>query len=139
MLPLVITKGISVPADAMSMQAARSGGPGGQNVNKVASKVELRVDLARIVGLSAAAAQRLRHMAANQLDSGGQLLVVSQRSRDQHANLELAREKVRALVLRAMVEPKRRHKTRPTRGSVERRLADKKRRSSQKAARRGED
>jgi ribosome-associated protein len=121
------------------MQAVRSGGPGGQNVNKVASKIELRVDLTRVVGMSHAATQRLRSLAAGKLDAEGRLLVVSQRSRDSHVNLEDAREKVRVLVLQALVEPKRRRKTRPTRGSVERRIADKKRRGSQKSDRRSHE
>jgi ribosome-associated protein len=131
--------GVVIPGDAMSMQAVRSSGPGGQNVNKVSSKVELRTDLALVVGLGAAAAARLRALAAGRLDAEGRLLVVSQRSRDQRANLEDAREKVRALVLQALAEPKRRRKTRPTRGSVERRLAEKRKRGSQKAVRRGGD
>ena len=134
--PLVVRQDIIVPADALSMQAVRSGGPGGQNVNKVASKIELRVDLARVIGMSHSAAERLRSLAAGKLDADGRLLVVSQRTRDSHMNLEDARDKVRALVLLALIEPKRRRKTRPTRGSVERRITDKKRRGSQKEARR---
>jgi ribosome-associated protein len=137
--PLVVRQDVVIPADALSMQAVRSGGPGGQNVNKVASKIELRVDLARVGGMSHAAAGRLRSLAAGKLDAEGRLLVVSQRSRDSHVNLEDAREKVRVLVLQALVEPKRRRKTRPTRGSVERRIADKKRRGSQKADRRSHE
>jgi ribosome-associated protein len=139
MEPLVVRPGVFIPADAMSMQASRSGGPGGQNVNKVSSKVELRTDLGRVAGLDAAAAARLRALAAGKLDGEGRLLIVSQRSRDQHANLEDAREKVRALVLAALVVPRRRRRTRPTRGSVERRLAEKRHRGTQKAARRGDD
>jgi ribosome-associated protein len=134
--PLVVRDGIVVPADALTMQASRSSGPGGQNVNKVASKVELRADLSRIVGLSGGAAARLRALVVGKLDAEGLLLVVSQRSRDQRANLQDAREKVRALVLLALPEPVRRRKTKPTRGSVERRIADKKERGSKKATRR---
>lgn len=118
------------------MRATRSGGPGGQNVNKVSSKVELRVDLSRIVGLDYAARQRLLILARGSLDAEGKLLLTSQRTRDQRANLEDAREKVRTLVLRALVVPRPRKKTRPTRGSVERRIEDKKRRARVKAARR---
>jgi ribosome-associated protein len=81
----------------------------------------------------------LRALAAGRLDADGRLLVVSQRSRDQRANLEDAREKVRALVLLALEAPRRRHRTRPTRGSNERRIAEKKRRGQQKANRRGGD
>jgi ribosome-associated protein len=136
---LIVRPGVVVPADALSMQASRSGGPGGQNVNKVSSKVELRVELERIAGLDAGAIGRLRALTAGRLDAEGRLLVVSQRSRDQRANLEDAREKVRALVLRALEVPRRRRPTRPTRGSTERRLAEKKRHGRQKASRRGDD
>jgi len=138
MLPMNV-RGVVIPAHAMSMHAVRSGGPGGQNVNKVASKVELRVDLSLVEGLSAAAMGRLRVLAAGRLDADGQLLVTSQKSRDQHANLEDARDKVGALVLRALHEPKRRRATRPTRGSVERRISEKKRHGAQKATRRSGD
>jgi ribosome-associated protein len=132
--PIVVRPGVVVPADALSMRAVRSGGPGGQNVNKVSSKVELRVDLDRIEGLDVAARHRLRAVAT--LDADGHLLVTSQRTRDQRANLDDAREKVRLLVVQALVVPRARRKTRPTRGSVERRLSDKKRRTQAKADRR---
>jgi ribosome-associated protein len=136
---LVVRPGVVIPADAMRMSAVRSGGPGGQNVNKVASKVELRVDLARVVGLDEGARVRLRALVAGALDADGHLLVVSQRTRDQRANLDDAREKVRVLVLRALVRPLKRRKTKPTRGSVERRIEEKKQRSHVKAARRDVD
>lgn len=130
---------VRIPPQAMSMTAVRSGGPGGQNVNKVASKVELRVDLSLVEGMTVGAMGRLRTIAASRLDAAGHLLVTSQKSRDQHANLEDARSKVGALVRRALEEPKRRRVTRPTRGSVERRIADKKRRGVQKDSRRSGD
>ncbi len=122
----------------MEFQAVRSGGPGGQNVNKVASKVELRVSLDRIVGLDADARTRLHALCAGRLDAEGRLLVTSQLTRDQHKNLDDAREKVRVLVTRALFRPRKRRATRPTRGSVERRLSDKKRHSMKKADRRGD-
>jgi ribosome-associated protein len=136
---LVVRPGVVVPADAMRMSAVRSGGPGGQNVNKVASKVELRVDLARVAGLDEGAHARLATLAAPALDADGRLLVTSQKTRDQRSNLEDAREKVRALVLRALVRPRKRRKTKPTRGSVERRIGEKKQRSQVKAGRRSVD
>ncbi len=132
-------RGVLIPAQAFSMHAVRSSGPGGQNVNKVASKVELRVDLALIEGMSPSAIGRLRVIAASRLDAEGLLLVSSQASRDQRANLEDARSKVGALVLQALHEPKRRRATRPTRGSVERRIADKKRRGAKKNTRRDDE
>ena len=137
--PLRIRERIVIPSDAMTMQAVRSSGPGGQNVNKVASKVELRVDLSRVTGLDDAARARLMNAARPMLDADGWLLVKSQKTRDQHQNLEDARDKVRALVEEALVRPKSRRATKPTRGSVERRIAEKKARSRIKKDRRSDD
>ncbi|MGD0678888.1 MAG: alternative ribosome rescue aminoacyl-tRNA hydrolase ArfB [Polyangiaceae bacterium] len=133
---LVVRPGVVIPADTIEMRAIRSGGPGGQNVNKVASKVELRVDPVHITGLDDGARARLQVVAARVLDADGRLLVTSQRTRDQRANLEDAREKLRSLILRALVKPRPRKKTRPTRSSIERRIRDKKQRADIKAGRR---
>jgi ribosome-associated protein len=124
--PIAVAPRVSVPAAAISWRAVRSSGPGGQNVNKVASKVELRVDLAAVTGLSVGARARLRAAAATRLDADGRLLVTSQRTRDQGRNLEDARDKVRRLVADALVEPKRRRATRPSAGAHDRRVRAKK-------------
>jgi ribosome-associated protein len=134
--PIRIAKGILVPEAALEWRAVRSSGPGGQNVNKVASKVELRMDLAGVSGLSAPARARLRALAANRLDAEGRLLVTSQRTRDQLRNLEDARDKVKKLVERAMKAPRPRRITRPSPGAVERRLRQKRARSVVKRIRR---
>jgi ribosome-associated protein len=136
---IVVRPGVVVPSEAMEFRAVRSGGPGGQNVNKVSSKVELRVDLVAIQGLEPDARARLARLTTGATDAEGRLLVVSQLTRDQRRNLEDALAKVRVLVERALVRPRKRRPTRPSRGAVERRLGDKKARSRTKASRRGDD
>jgi ribosome-associated protein len=134
--PIRISRGVRVPGGAISWRAVRSSGPGGQNVNKVASKVELRVRLEEVEGLDAASRARLGALAATRVDSRGRLLVTSQRTRDQARNLEDARDKVRRLVARALVAPKRRRATRPSAGAVEQRLREKRLRGARKRERR---
>jgi ribosome-associated protein len=140
--PIAVAPGVTVPASAIEVSAVRSSGPGGQNVNKVASKIDLRVLIAGILGLDEGARARLRAHAARRLDARGFLIVTSQRTRDQSRNLEDAREKVRALVARCLIAPKRRRPTRATAGARERRLHAKKRNATVKSRRgrvRGED
>ena len=134
--PIVVRGTVVVPADALTLKYVRASGPGGQNVNKVSSKVQLRVDLAAIQGLDDAARARLLALVENKLDADGQLLVMSQTSRDQPKNLDDAREKVRVLVESSLVAPKRRKKTRPGRGAIERRISEKKHRATTKQNRR---
>jgi ribosome-associated protein len=139
--PIDVAGGVRVPAAALTVRAVRSSGPGGQNVNKVASKIELRVDLGRIEGLDEAARARLAAATARRRDAEGRLLVTSQRTRDQGRNLEDARETVRRLVAAALVAPRRRRGTRPSAASRERRLERKRRAGAKKRlrGRAGED
>lgn len=133
-----ISATILVPASALRVKAVRSGGPGGQNVNKVSSKVELRVDPTRIEGLDEASRERLRHLIRNRMDADGLWIVVSERSRDQLTNLEDARSKVAQTIAEAMRAPIPRHATRPTKSSRERRVTAKKRAGAIKRSRSGD-
>jgi ribosome-associated protein len=134
---LPVSPGLVIPAADLAFAASRSGGPGGQNVNKVNSKVELRFDLPHTTVLRPEVKARLRRLA--RLDKAGHVLIVSSVTRDQHRNLEDARQRLVELVRQALIRPKKRRRTKPTRGSKERRLAAKRRRSEKKQGRRRVD
>jgi ribosome-associated protein len=133
--PIHLPGGIVIPADALEQRAVRSSGPGGQNVNKVASKIELRLDLSRVRGLSGSARGNLLKTARKRIDSAGRLVVTSQRYRDQGRNLQDAREKIAELLARASTPRKRRIPTQPAASSRERRLEAKRRRALLKRSR----
>ncbi len=120
------TNALVIPARDLSWTAARASGPGGQNVNRVASKVDLRFDLPANRSLRADLRARMRERYATRLDADGRLVVVSQSARTQAGNLSLARERLAALVAAAAHVPKARRATKPTRGSIRRRLDAKK-------------
>jgi len=130
--PLVVSAALTIPADELRWTAVRSSGPGGQNVNKVSSKVELRFDFERSRVLSNDVRARLRSIARSRLDALGNILIVSQVTRDRQRNLEDARSKLVELVIRACERPKRRRATRPSRGATETRLREKRRHSERK-------
>jgi ribosome-associated protein len=136
---LSVSPTVTIPARELKWSAARSGGPGGQNVNKVSSKVDLRFDLETSEALTDAQKSRLRAMAKNRLDEDGAIQIVVQDTRDQQKNLELARERLVELVRKSLVVPKARKKTRPSLGAKRRRLNDKKRVGDKKRDRRPVD
>ncbi|MBX3247519.1 MAG: aminoacyl-tRNA hydrolase [Myxococcales bacterium] len=133
MTDLFITPKIVIPASELAWSATRSGGPGGQNVNKVSTKVDLRFDLAGSTALSDETKARVAQLA--RLDADGRVLITSERTRSQPQNLEDAREKLRELIQRALVVPKRRRPTKPSKGAQRRRLESKTRQSAKKATR----
>ncbi len=134
--PLFITDALCIPGSELDCESVRSSGPGGQNVNKVASKVELRFDLPITCALDAATIARLRILAKNRLDAQGRVLVSSQLTRDRSRNLEDARQKLRDLILRALKPPTPRRPTCPTRAAQKRRVQDKRQHSARKQQRR---
>jgi ribosome-associated protein len=134
--PDEILPGVRIPESAMRFQYARSGGPGGQNVNKVNTKAELWVPLAAIVGLSERAAGRLKTMAGRRLTAAGDIHITSETERTQEGNRTAVLDRLRALLAAAVHEPKHRRKTKPSRASKRRRLESKKRKSEIKSGRR---
>ena len=139
MTDLFVNPALTLPTSELTWTAVRAGGPGGQNVNKVATKVELRFDLPRSAVLGVGARARLAALAANRLDAEGRVVITCDETRSQAQNLELARARLAALVRAALVKPKARRPTKPSRAAKERRLTAKHRESEKKARRRGGD
>jgi ribosome-associated protein len=132
---LIVTPDISIPDEEFEWKFIRSSGPGGQNVNKVASAVQLRFLLPRNTSLPTAARNRLRRMAGQKLIDDGSILISARSERSQEQNRRDALERLAELIRAALIEPKVRKKTRPTRASKERRMESKKRRGTTKQGR----
>ncbi len=135
MAALVISPEIAIPEEELEWKFVRSSGPGGQNVNKVASAVQLRFLLPLNASLPAPARVRLRRLAGQRLIDDGSILISARAERSQDQNRRAALERLADLIRAALVEPKIRKKTRPTRASKERRIESKKRRASTKRER----
>ena len=133
---LKITAHISLHDDELQFSFIRASGPGGQNVNKVATAAQLRFDAAHSPALSDEVRQRLIKLAGNRMTTQGELIIKASRHRTQERNRQDALTQLKNLISRAAIRPKIRKKTRPSYGSVQQRLANKKLQGRKKSLRR---
>jgi ribosome-associated protein len=131
-----LAPGVRAPAGAVRIQFSRGSGPGGQNVNKVNTRVEIWVAVARLTGITPAALWRLRTAAGNRLTAADEIHLSSDAQRSQEQNKSAVFQRLRELIIAARIEPKRRRKTKPSRAAKLRRLESKKHRSGIKQGRR---
>ena len=134
---LVVSPALAIPQAELEVRATRSAGPGGQHVNTSSTRIEVVWDVAASPTLGDEQRARLLARLASRLDTSGRLRVVAGTRRSQLQNREAALARLVELVAAALVVPKRRRPTRPTRASKERRLSEKRRRGEKKRERRG--
>jgi ribosome-associated protein len=135
MADIRLSRRVRVPEHELEFRASRSGGPGGQGVNTTASKVELRWDVEATQALAGWQKDLVRERLGNRMTDDGVLIIQASEERSQHQNREAAKARFRSLVGEAIVPPKRRKRTRPSRASKRRRLEDKRHRGRVKELR----
>jgi len=141
-VPVEVSGSLAIPDELLEFRAVRASGPGGQNVNKVSNAIELRFDSAAWTPLRPTARARLKRIAGRRMTTAGLIVIDAQRLRSLEQNRADAIGRLVAMIREALIEPKIRRPTRPTRASKERRLASKTRESRDKKLRgrvRGED
>ncbi len=136
---LVVNRRIRIPSSEFRFTFARSAGPGGQNVNKVNTKVTLHWPVDSSPSLPEDVRERFRSKYSRRINKNGELVIYSQRYRDQARNVDDCLDKLREMLLDVATAPKKRKATRPSRASKERRLRDKKAKSQTKESRRRPD
>jgi len=134
-VPLAVAAGLEIPDNELSVSFVRASGPGGQNVNKVASAVQLRFDLERSAVLDTAVKARLRRLGGHLLTAAGAILIVARNHRTQLRNRREAEARLAGLIRRALVTPRTRKATVAPRAAHERRLAHKARQQRAKRLR----
>jgi ribosome-associated protein len=132
---LYVQRARTVPASALEVKTARASGPGGQHVNRTESKVQLTLDPSLVPWIDPGTRLRLLALAGRNIDRNGCIFVVSQEHREQPRNLEAAREKLSEILQKALVRPKPRVATKPSKRQKAKRVDEKKQRSRTKAAR----
>ncbi|MCX7666309.1 MAG: alternative ribosome rescue aminoacyl-tRNA hydrolase ArfB [Gemmataceae bacterium] len=132
---IFINETIQIPDEELEWSFARSGGPGGQNVNKVASKATLRWNFSNSNALTAEIKDRLQVKYPSRVTNEGELVITSQKTRDQDRNKQDCLEKLREIIRAVLVIPKPRKKTKPTKASKARRVADKRHKAINRAKR----